>query len=162
MNISRLLVLVVVIQVSAQLIISLRLLPQLETLNAHPPSLSLVNSPLIEILTLDAEGLREERPDCHDTDLSKLEYDANRIWQIAVPNCGTSTLEQILRSATQQSFDDRFGESRMCSLCDENELQQLLEVNFTRKSGSHSDWTQSNQLFQSTEEVMEQRKYHRN
>ena len=76
-----------------------------------------------------------------------------KIWQIAVPHTGTTTLENVLKSAVQQDIETRFkGNTNVCVSCNTSDFEYYLSINSTLQSGGHADWTVSNQ-FQNVNDV---------
>ena len=76
-----------------------------------------------------------------------------RIWQIAVPHTGTTTLENVLKSAVQQDIETRFkGNTDVCVSCSTTDFEYYLSINSTAYSGGHADWTRANQ-FQDVNDV---------
>ena len=50
-------------------------------------------------------------------DKYKINPHPNIVWQVAVPNCGTTTLENVIRSGTVQPITTRFPDN-ICLYCD--------------------------------------------
>ena len=77
-----------------------------------------------------------------------------KIWQIAVPHTGTTTLENVLKSAVQQDIETRFkGNTNVCVSCSTSDFEYYLSIGSTANSGEHNDWTEANIRFQNINEV---------
>ena len=86
-------------------------------------------------------------------DKYKINPHPNVVWQVAVPNCGTTTLENVIRSGTVQPITTRFSD-KICLYCDLDYFTNTIHMNWTKWSGSHGDFVQANSRFyQSLETV---------
>lgn len=101
----------------------------------------------------DEKG-EENNIDCYIGEINPQHSWTSQIWQIAVPHTGTTTLENVIKSAVQQDFKTRFyNNTKVCSLCSYEEFEYKASIYSTLASGKHIDWFRANSEFQNVNEV---------
>ena len=84
---------------------------------------------------IQEENIREELP-------------LNKVWQIAVPHTGTTTLENVFKAATEQKYLARFKNNKnICISCDKSIFENYLAIDSTSNSGMHADYFRAQTAF---------------